>query len=152
MSAPRARVEVSTRHEKFRFRYTSEDSGGFVELDHRMSREDFVNRLKRVTGVRKVTDCVSKFDLECPGNALNTREPDYGVTGHYLQANVLVKSSLGGKGMEFELTFSCHMKGGGRDHPPQRTVSMVFKKPTKALHPEAWRISRGGWRPHSLPR
>ena len=110
MPAPRARVQASTREEKVRFRYPLEDSGGFVELDHRMSREDLVSRLRRVNGVREVTDCVSKFDQGNPGNSAGIRDQDYGVTGHYLQANVLVQSSLGGRPIEFELTRSCHMR------------------------------------------
>ena len=54
-SAPgTSRQQESTRVEKVRFRYESDDSA-FIELDHRMLRKEFVKRLQNVNGVQMVS-------------------------------------------------------------------------------------------------
>ena len=40
--------------QKVRYRYPTDDCG-FIELDHRMLREEFVNRLRNVSGVQMVS-------------------------------------------------------------------------------------------------
>ena len=132
MAGPQAKAQVSTRQDKVMFRYESEDAGGFIELDHRMSREVLVARLRQTSGVTSVTDCLSKWNQGQNKGEINA--PDYGATGHYLQANVRVFSHLStDRFIEFELTRN-HHKSGAIGHAHQATVSMVFKKPSRMLH------------------
>ena len=74
----------STRVAKHRYRHQNKNSGAaFIELDCRMTREEFVERLHGGRGTRDIQDCKSEFDQNNPGNTEMRQDLDYGVTGHY---------------------------------------------------------------------
>ena len=75
--------------------------------------------------VDDVQDCRHKFDLNNAGNAENVRGVDYGRKGHYLQQDLWVKLKGFDKGVEFELTRSCHSES------KLGTCSAAFKTPEK---------------------
>ena len=77
---------ASTRKEAQRFRYAQAVDTAFIELDHRMTRETFVQLLSEVPGVQSVSDK--------PKSKLEEEGVDYGCTGHYMQRNVLVVSKF----------------------------------------------------------
>jgi len=99
----------------------------YIELDHCVSRNELVQRLRNVTRVREVKNCISKCDQSLLDG--------YGETAHYLQTNVLVQPFSSQHFIEFELNLShCH----------HATVSVAFKKSNheEGLLLEAWRILR----------
>ena len=122
----------STRALKYRFRYKTDDAA-FIELkDENMTGQELFDLLRTTPDVESVTWQTSKHEQGNPG----TREPGmpYDGTGHFLERNILVKSSWCSRFMEFELTRSGHM------HSCRGTVSMAFKKAPQNQLLEAWRI------------
>ena len=122
----------STRAAKCRFHYNTDDAA-FIELkDEKMPGPELFDLLRAILDVESVTWHTSKHDQGNPG----TRAPGepYDGTGHVLERNIMVKSSLFPRPMEFELTRSMHV-------PSRRgTVSMAFKVAPKGQLLEAWRI------------
>ena len=53
-TSPRQQVPCSTRMQKMRYRHPTEDCG-FIELDHRMLRKDFVKQLRNGSGAQMVS-------------------------------------------------------------------------------------------------
>jgi hypothetical protein len=125
---------MSTRLEKAMFRYPLEHGAAFVELrDDTMSGEELFRILEAVPGVERVYWQISKHAQGNPSSRpLGT--PYTGI-GHFLERNVMVKSTLFRKPFEFELTRSMHTKTQG-------TCSMAFKKAPAGQLLEAWRILR----------
>ena len=129
----------STRAPSAWYRYTNKNEQcAFIELDHCMARDTFVRRLASLYEVGDVRNCTHKFDLSNPGNADNVRGTDYGLRGHYLQQDVLVKPKTSKHYIAFTLTRSGHkLSRSGQD-----TCSAAFKTPKneKGLLLTAWCI------------
>ena len=90
---------------KTQFRYAS-NASAFIELTYSMTCEFVVAQLRGVSDVELVDDCNRKFD---PGIEGSRRARNYDPMGHYLQANVSVKSKKFKGVMEFSLTRSGHV-------------------------------------------
>ena len=112
-----------------------------------MTRDFFVAQLRGVSDVELVDDCNRKFD---PGNAGSRRARNYDPMGHYLQANVSVKSKNLKGVMEVSLTRSGHVRSSNMNGLTQATVSMYFKPPPHGMLLEAWRILRAAAEPCTL--
>lgn len=123
----------STRLDKVQYRYVSEAEGGFVELGVEMSEQEFMNTLQKVPGVESVNWHTNKHDQSNPST--RKRGAPYEGHGHFMERNVLLKSTLFNRPFEFELTRSGHTKTRG-------TCSMVFKTAPAGQILEAWRILR----------
>ena len=134
---------------KTQFRYAP-NASAFIELTYSMTRECFVAQLRGVSDVELVGDCNRKFDPGNPGNEGGQRARNYDPKGHYLQANVSVKSKKCRGVMEFSLTRSGHVRSSDLNDLTQATVSMYFKPPPHGMLLEAWRILRAAAEPCTL--
>ena len=88
-----------------------------MELDVEMSEQEFMQTLHNVPGVESVTWQTNKHDQR--NSSTRERGAPYEGHGHFMERNVLLKSTLFNRPFEFELTRSGHTKTKG-------TCSMVF--------------------------